>query len=403
MNGMNEMQFTNNGATMRVRLTLAMLAAAALAGLGSPLAAQSTPKALVDSARTDLRQYCRTAKPVKYLFVIDTLRLARASAALVAPTPLPTPPPPTPPPAPPAPPTGEPTFNATTQTLVVRDSMDEYVSPHAMWLSTTSTIQIRQTDFGEDVDSATLITGRSGSGKALRLIYSGVYQDAHSWTLRNGPALPDTTTHYFSYWARVTLSAPMPVNALPLKWFMAWHSVNRVEWDTHDYLPCNIYTPTGQHTVWQVYDNGPSACQGNQPIGPYPDDVFNGQWHRFTYQYRPNTTTSSRDGLARMWVDGVKVIDISRAACGTTPPGGYKVWCSVDDIDALNTVGLIGYLQFGANLTKDAGGPFTIDLDDFTWWTDGRGLMLHAPHTHTPPAAARPKPTPTKRIPVRKP
>lgn len=406
---------------MRFRLSLAILCTAALAGIAATASGQTARdsiavaavKPVVDSALAHDRRLCRTNKPASYICA-DTTRLKAASgnlAALLVPTVVVVRPPPdstvvvVPPPPP-----GEPTYNATTQTLVVRDSMDEYVSPHAMWLSSTSAIQFRQTDFGEDVDSATLITGRNGTGKALRLVYSGVYQDAHSWTLRNGPQLPDTTTHYFSYWARVTLSAPIPVSALPVKWFMAWHAVNRVEWDTHDYLPCNVYPASSltgpPHTFWQVYDNGPSACQGNQPIGPYPDDVFNGQWHRFAYQYRPNTSAGSRDGIARMWVDGAKIVDISRAACGTTPGGGYKVWCSVDDIDALNTKAIVGYLQFGANLTKDAGGPFTIDIDDFSWWSDGRALTLHAPRTLSPPAGARPKPAtpaPTTRIPIRKP
>jgi hypothetical protein len=271
---------------------------------------------------------------------------------------------------------GEPTYSATTGTLIVTDSMDEYTSPHAMWLAHLAQSipgpHIEQTDFGEDVDSATLITGRNGSGKALRLIYSGVYQDAHSWTLRNGPTLPDTTTHYFSYSARVTVAGPMPLGSLSVKWFMAWHAVNRVQWNTHDYLPCNHYpdqSRTGPpHTFWQVYDNGPSACQGDQPVGPYPDlNAFDGQWHRYTYQYRPNTVAGSHDGIARMWIDGVKVIDVSATAASVTPVGGWKTWCELDDVDALNTAGLIGYLQFGANLTTDAP-PFTIDIDDFVWW-----------------------------------
>jgi trimeric autotransporter adhesin len=268
-------------------------------------------------------------------------------------------------------PAGEPSYNSTTGAFIFQDSMDGYTSAHDMWLGHLANnpgIHFEQTDFGEDPDSTLLISpGRGGSGKALRLVYSGGYQDGHSWTLRNGPALPDTTTHFFSYWGRVTVAGPMPFNGMPVKWFMAWHATNRVEWDTHDYSPCNVYPTTGAHTFWQVYDNGPSACQGNQPIGPYPDDVFNGQWHRFTYQYRPNTTAGSRDGVARMWLDGIKVVDVSAAACGTTPPGGYKTWCGTDDIDALNTAGIIGYLQWGSTLTKDTP-PFTIDIDDFIWW-----------------------------------
>jgi hypothetical protein len=261
----------------------------------------------------------------------------------------------------------EPAYNSTTGVLMFRDPMDEYTTPHDMWISTSTAISFKQAPFGEDVDSLTLVTGRGDTGKALRMIYSGHYQDSQNWDLVNAPQLPDTTTHYYSYYARVTVAGAMPLGGMPVKWFMAWHPTgNRVEWDTHDYLPCSVYPTNGAHTIWQVYDNGATSCQGNQPIGPYPDDVFDGQWHRYTYQYRPNTTAGSRDGVARMWLDGVKVIDISAAACGITPAGGYKTWCEADDIDALNTVG-VGYLRFGGPLTKETP-PFTIDIDDFVWW-----------------------------------
>jgi uncharacterized protein YjdB len=262
-------------------------------------------------------------------------------------------------------PAGEPAYNATTGVLMYSDPMDEYTTPHDMWTSTSTAISFKQAPFGEEVDSLTLITGRGNTGKALRMIYNGHYQDSKNWDLVNAPQLPDTTTHYYSYYARVTVAGAMPTGGMPVKWFMAWHPAgNRVEWDTHDYLPCSIYPAA--HTIWQVYDNGPTSCQGNQPIGPYPDDVFDGQWHRYTYQYRPNTSAGSRDGVARMWVDGVKVIDVSLAACGTQPAGGYKTWCEVDDVDALNTVG-VAYLRFGGPLTKETA-PFTIDIDDFVWW-----------------------------------
>lgn len=73
-------------------LALAALLTAACVNT-QPLRAQdvTTAKARLDSARTDLRRYCKTGKPVGYLCPVDTLRLARASAALVAPAPTPTP------------------------------------------------------------------------------------------------------------------------------------------------------------------------------------------------------------------------------------------------------------------------------------------------------------------------
>ncbi len=123
------------------------------------------------------------------------------------------------------------------------------------------------------------------------------------------------------------------------------------------------------NNYWQVYDKSVlTSCQGNQPIGAglYPGDKFDGQWHRYTYQYRPNTSPGSRDGIARMWVDGTKIIDVSAAAVGITPPGGFKTWCNWNDVDALASEG-IDMLGFGSVLTTSTP-SFTLDIDDFIWW-----------------------------------
>ena len=94
-------------------------------------------------------------------------------------------------------------------------------------------------------------------------------------------------------------------------------SSDRVQWNTHDHLPCQ--TDDHHPTYWQVYDQSrETTCQANQPVGPYFNDVADNQWHRFTYEYRPNSAAGARDGVARMWVDGVKVIDVSAAAIGVT-------------------------------------------------------------------------------------
>jgi len=76
---------------------------------------------------------------------------------------------------------------------------------------------------------------------------------------------------------------------------------------------------------------------GYQPVGPYWNQLNNNQWHRATYLLQPASSPGATDGVARMWVDGTKIVDISAAAAGVTPPGGTKVWCTMAEVAQLDT------------------------------------------------------------------
>ncbi|MGH7668327.1 MAG: Ig-like domain-containing protein [Gemmatimonadaceae bacterium] len=273
-------------------------------------------------------------------------------------------------PAPPPPaPTGtdEPSYNAASDAMVYSDNMDAYTSIALLQATHVgSGMYWTPSTFGLDAGDQVVSPGFGGSGYALRQAYSGAYQDAHDWDLNNIVPLPDTTTHFFQYEGRVTMGSALGSQTLAVKWFMAFHrDGTRVQWDTHDHLPCSAQA-SGVGTYWEVYDKAETSCQGNQPVGPYPAQIFDGQWHRFTYEYRPNTAAGSRDGIARMWVDGVKVIDVSAATVGVTPPGGYKPWCQWDDVDALSTQGIDLIRWASAQTTTTS--SWTYDMDNFLWW-----------------------------------
>jgi hypothetical protein len=68
-----------------------------------------------------------------------------------------------------------------------------------------------------------------------------------------------------------------------------------------------------------------------------------------------------------MWVDGVKIIDISAATIGVTPPGGSKPWCLADDVDALAVNDGIHELWWGSTQTLRSA-AWTYDVDDLIWW-----------------------------------
>jgi hypothetical protein len=166
----------------------------------------------------------------------------------------------------------------------------------------------------------------------------------------------------------VTFSQPL-TSPLAVKWFMAWHKEDqqfRTQWGTHDHLPCAGLN--GHDTYWGMWDQAETTCQGYQPVGPYFTDVVDGQWHRFTYQFRPNTARGSRDGFARMWIDGVKIVDVSAATIGVTPPGGEKPWCVAEEVDALVSNDTVSFLWWGGVQTSYATAPWTYDIDDFSWW-----------------------------------
>jgi hypothetical protein len=123
--------------------------------------------------------------------------------------------------------------------------------------------------------------------------------------------------------------------------------------------------------LWHVNaaSRGPA---GYQPVGPYWNDVNDNQWHRVTYLYQPASWAGATDGVARMWIDGKRIVDLSAAAAGVTPPGGTKAWCTTAEVSQLDTA-QTGTINLGEYMNGAAGDgvtdlPMALDFDDFRWW-----------------------------------
>jgi hypothetical protein len=211
--------------------------------------------------------------------------------------------------------------------------------------------------------------GRNGSGKAMRLAYDGVYQESHNLATIGVPPQPDNQVVYIQYYARVTAPTSWPLSqALAVKWIEAWHvhSQNtRIQWNMRYPSTANYGAPSP--TVWQPLDQAEAPNNGDQPFGPYFGQIANGQWHRFTHAYRSHGSSSVKDGFAKMWIDGVLVIDVEQSTVGVTPPGGSAPWCSQATLDNLATADGIAYLNFGGPQTTTTG-SWTYDFDDLMWW-----------------------------------
>jgi hypothetical protein len=107
----------------------------------------------------------------------------------------------------------------------------------------------------------------------------------------------------------------------------------------------------------------------NSPFHRRQIGVDGGQWHRVTYAYKSHVSSSNKDGFARMWLDGKKIIDISQAMVGVVPPGAPYEWCTQADVDFIyvGADGTVDGISFAGPQTTTEG-AWTLDWDDFVMW-----------------------------------
>lgn len=246
------------------------------------------------------------------------------------------------------------------------------------------------------------VTGRTGSGNAWRQSYSGAAQENHYLYLSgcsednaapvdfNDGFDPDHGLLITEWYSRVIISVPLAqFDGWRIKYFMMFMReptaqgggyATRLQMNTAD-------QPVGPAfgSLWQALQGGYDTDSECQAISPTATEMVNaGAWFRNKVAYQPNSSLGARDGLARMWINGTKIVDISASAAGVTPPGGAKTWCDITDVDTLGlcnpvspaTTGtsidrFVGPLRWGDILTTD-NNPFTIDYDDIHVWNRAR-------------------------------
>ena len=218
--------------------------------------------------------------------------------------------------------------------------------------------------------------GRGDTGKAVRLVYlTGAQrllwktnpEDNHNWyTPADAPIV-------VQYWFRISKnggpggSPGYGSTAVGMKWIEFW----RVGMgDRTQFGPTRGDPTTGP--LWSVHSGGSDSIMGYQPVGPYWNQLNDNQWHRATYLLQPASAAGRTDGVARMWVDGTKIVDISAAAAGVTPPGGTKVWSTIGEVVRLDTY-QTGTINLGEYMNGRLGDgvsdlPMSLDFDDFKWW-----------------------------------
>ena len=270
----------------------------------------------------------------------------------------------------------EPVFHrAAGDVMIYEDNMDAYVSPHCM--DTPSGRALRPFYPDENPRGYAVITpDRDGVGKGLRLVYHRGGGERLIWKTD-----PEDNAHWYEpanaafvvqYWFRISKNGGpgggpgFNNTAVGMKWIEFW----RVGMSDRTQFGVTAGDPlTGP--LWHVNAAGKGPF-GYQPGGPYWNQVNDNRWHRATYLYQPSSGLGATDGIARMWIDGTKIVDVSATAAGSIPAGHTRPWSTMGDVAALDST-KTGTINLGEYMNGKAGDgvtdlPMTLDFDDFKWW-----------------------------------
>jgi hypothetical protein len=317
---------------------------------------------------------------------------ASTPAPVIVPTPTPTP---SSTPTPSVDPLAEPAFDSTKASMIYQTDFENY-TPSTIYHTCAQTPQaptfldgtyIYACANGPNTAAIQLVPGMNG-GQAMAILYKGIDNPQEApdiffyGSAGNGSnATPPTSTSVYQYWVNYSAGDPAhPISdttIFQIKSMMLWHfdpANSRIQFNlVTNPGGCAVKQappPTGYlGTFWGVYDQNYTGCNANQPVGPYFYQLANsGTWHRLTYLVKANTTSTSRDGRALMWIDGTLIVRIEQSAVGVVPVGGgQQPWCVQGDVDNLIVGYGVGGPEWGGPLSNGST-AVTIKIDNFKWW-----------------------------------
>ncbi len=273
-------------------------------------------------------------------------------------------------------PSGEPVLNvAGGDVTIYQDNMDQYTTPHDMDSWPGYSLHPFYPDLYPN-NYAVITSAHGAGGKALRLVYDRGNGDRFIW--KTNPEnlstwyAPGSSAFVLQYWFRISKNGGpgggpgYGSTAVGMKWMELWNVGTNAR--------TQFSVTAGNATTGPLWHVNPASRgpMGYQPVGPYWNQLNNNQWHRVTYLYQPASSAGATDGIARMWVDGTKIVDVSAAAAGVTPSGGTKVWCTMAEVAQLDTY-QTGMINLGEYMNGGLGDgvtdlPMALDFDDFVWW-----------------------------------
>lgn len=219
--------------------------------------------------------------------------------------------------------------------------------------------------------------GRLGSGKIPHMMWTGIDQGSATfigYPETTGESTPLGTQHYIQFYARMTIGGTGTFvlaghsQGINVKFIESWWKIrpNRTQFNTRFPIGSN---PDPAPAVFECLDTNEVDEDSQQPVGPRPAQVWDGNWHRFTLAICAATISTS---FQRLWVDGVKTNDLCQANIGITPPGGIKPWCTTAEVANMTTNDTVVKNLFGSTQTGDtfhdiSTNPWTMDIDNYLW------------------------------------
>jgi uncharacterized repeat protein (TIGR01451 family) len=201
--------------------------------------------------------------------------------------------------------------------------------------------------------------GRGGTGRALRSTFLDLGANQSStwitWPTSRRKYEPDTATVVVQYWMRTTTPG-WQINWPGFKFFEYWHATGTSR------SQFSVQGPPGDEKFH--FNPESRGTFGLQPEGTVRwASVMDGAWHRVTYMMRPANAFGDARGVARMWIDGRKVIDISVV-------GASEGYSRLEDIQQLAASPAV-YLKWPDVLNTNEGrGVGTLEFDDLRWWVE---------------------------------
>jgi len=270
----------------------------------------------------------------------------------------------------------EPVFHSVAgDVMIYEDNMDQYISAHCMDQPAGRALRPWYPD-RTPTSYAVISPDRDGAGKGLRLVYQHGGGERLIWKTHPEDNRrwyePANAAFVVQYWFRISKNGGpgggpgFNNTAVGMKWIEFW----RVGMSDRTQFGVTGGDPiTGP--LWHVNAAGKGPF-GYQPVGPHWNQVNDNRWHRATYLYQPSSGLGATDGIARMWIDGTKVVDVSAAAASMPPEGGAQPWSTLLDVASLDSA-KTGTISLGEYMNGKAGDgvtdlPMALDFDDFKWW-----------------------------------
>jgi hypothetical protein len=222
----------------------------------------------------------------------------------------------------------------------------------------------RDSAIGGGNPAATVSFTPGRTGQAVRITYPQQVGTAQGrqYVGTVNVSTPAGVSSFQEFWVRLS-SGASPTGTGP-KWVQHYHATlgtaQRIQIGSFKF-PSGSASLDGMpaRDYWHVNSLANSLALSRG--GPRWRDITDGQWHRVTTEVRANTARGSGDGVARMWIDGTLVVDLSAAGVQGGRTDASELAQLVSGV-AITDIHLGDLLYLGTVPT------WTLDVDDFRRW-----------------------------------